>query len=116
MNSAALGRAIRDAGKSFLSSRLGDLYDKRKELDTEEGFDKIAEGYFKKQVGHHDSNIEETKERMRVAKSIIDEDLVIECLEILSDNKGMKPEFRMKAKETLKWLGGCPSIFFFQEG
>ena len=48
MNSAALGRAIRDAGKSFLSSRLGDLYDKRKELDTEEGFDKIAEGYFKK--------------------------------------------------------------------
>ena len=105
MNSAALGRAIRDAGKSFLSSRLGDLYDKRKELDTEEGFDKIAEGYFKKQVGHHDSNIEETKERMRVAKSIID-DMVMECLEILSDNKGMKPEFRMKAKETLKRLGG----------
>ena len=106
MNSAALGRAIRDAGKSFLLSRLGDLYDKRKELDTEEGFDKIAEGYFKKQVGHHDSNIEETKERMRVAKSIIDEDMVLECLEILSDNKGMKPEFRMKAKETLKRLGG----------
>ena len=106
MNSAALGRAIRDAGKSFLSSRLGDLYDKRKELVTEEGFDKIAEGYFKKQVGHHDSNIEETKERMRVAKSIIDEDMVMECLEILSDNKGMKPEFRMKAKETLKRLGG----------
>ena len=106
MNSAALGRAIRDAGKSFLSSRLGDLYDKRKELDTEEGFDKIAEGYFKKQVGHHDSNIEETTERIRVAKSIIDEDMVIECLEILSDNKGMKPEFRMKAKETLKRLGG----------
>ena len=97
MNSAALGRAIRDAGKSFLSSRLGDLYDKRKELDTPDGFDKIAEGYFKKQVGHHD---------MRIAKTIIDEDMVIECLEILSDNKGMKPEFRMKAKETLKRLGG----------
>ena len=106
MNSAALGRAIRDAGKSFLSSRLGDLYDKRKELDTEEGFDKIAERYFKKQVGHQDSNIEEPTESIRVAKSIIDEDMVIECLEILSDNKGMKPEFRMKAKETLKRLGG----------
>ena len=106
MNSAALGRAIRDAGKSFLSSRLGDLYDKRKELDTQDGFDKIAEGYFKKQVGHHDMNIEETKERMRIAKTIIDEDMVIECLEILSDNTGMKPEFRMKAKETLKRLGG----------
>ena len=36
----------------------------------------------------------------------IDEDMVMECLEILSDNKGMKPEFRMKAKETLKRLGG----------
>ena len=106
MNSAALGRAIRDAGKSFLSSRLGDLYDKRKELDTDDGFDKIAEGYFKKQVGHHDTSIEETKERMRIAKTIIVEDMVIECLEILSDNKGMKPEFRMKAKETLKRLGG----------
>ena len=106
MNSAALGRAIRDAGKSFLSSRLGDLYDKRKELDTDDGFDKIAEGYFKKQVGHHDTSIEETKERMRIAKTIIDEDMVIECLEILSDNNGMKPEFRMKAKETLKRLGG----------
>ena len=106
MNSAALGRAIRDAGKSFPSSRLGDLYDKRKELDTDDGFDKIAEGYFKKQVGHHDTSIEETKERMRIAKTIIDEDMVIECLEILSDNKGMKPEFRMKAKETLKRLGG----------
>ena len=51
-------------------------------------------------------NIEETKERMRIAKTIIDEDMVMECLEILSDNKGMKPEFRMKAKETLKRLGG----------
>ena len=58
MNSAALGRAIRDAGKSFLSSRLGDLYDKRKELDTEEGFDKIAVWadqeaiYWKEQTNH----------------------------------------------------------------
>lgn len=106
MNSAGLGRAIRDAGKSFLASKLGDLFDRRKELDTPEGIDKIAQGYFKKQVGHHDSTIEETKERIMIAKTIIEEDMVIECLEILSDTKGMKPEFRMKAKQTLKRLEG----------
>ena len=33
---------------------------------------------------------------------IIDEDMAIECLEILADTKGMKPEFRMKAKQALR--------------
>ena len=104
MNGAALGRAIRDAGKSFLAAKLGELYEKRKELETPQGCDKIAQAYFKKQVGHYDQNIEETKERIMIAKTIIDEDMTLECLEILSDTKGLKPEFRMKAKQSLKKL------------
>ena len=59
MNGAALGRAIRDAGKSFLAAKLGELYEKRKELETPQGCDKIAQAYFKKQVGHYDQNIDQ---------------------------------------------------------
>ena len=106
MNSAGLGRAIRDAGKSFLAARLEDLYAKKSELESEEGLSKIAEAYFKKQYGHHDTSVDETRARIEIARRIIDEDMVLECLEILSDTKGMKPEFRMKAKESLKRLQG----------
>ncbi|MGN0907100.1 MAG: hypothetical protein ACI4NM_08120 [Bullifex sp.] len=104
MNSAQLGRTIRDAGKAFLASRLGDLYEKRNELDDSEGFDKIAESYFRKQSGHHDTSIDETRERISLAKEIIDSDMTLECLEILADTKSLKPEFRQKAKQTLKKL------------
>ena len=39
-----------------------------------------------------------------LAWEIISEDLTEECLEILSDTKSLKPEFRQKAKQTLKKL------------
>ena len=102
MTSAELGRAIRDAGKSFLASRLADLYEKRSELESPERLERIADSYFRKQSGHHDTSLDETRERILMAKRIIDEDMAIECLEILADTKGMKPEFRMKAKQALR--------------
>ena len=45
MTNAELGRAIRDAGKAFLASRIGDLYERRSELEDEGAIDKIAEAY-----------------------------------------------------------------------
>ena len=36
MTNAELGRAIRDAGKAFLASRIGDLYERRRELEDED--------------------------------------------------------------------------------
>ena len=104
MNSAQLGRTIRDAGKAFLASRLGDLYERRNELDDPKEAEKIIDNYFRKQSGHHDTSIEETRERVLLAKQIIDEDMTLECLEILADTKSLKPEFRQKAKQTLKKL------------
>ena len=106
MNSAALGRAIRDAGKAFLASRIGDLYERRSELEDEEAIDKIAEAYYRKQVGHYDSDVSETKRRILSAKEIIDEDRTVDCLEILIETKSLKPNFRMMAKNTLKKIEG----------
>lgn len=104
MNSAKLGRTIRDAGKAFLASRLGDMYERRNELEDPEELEKLVGNYFRKQSGHHDTSIEETKERVMLAWEIISEDLTEECLEILADTKSLKPEFRQKAKQTLKKL------------
>ena len=100
MNSAKLGRTIRDAGKAFLASRLGDMYERRNELEDPEELEKLVGNYFRKQSGHHDTSIEETRERVMLAWEIISE----ECLEILADTKSLKPEFRQKAKQTLKKL------------
>ena len=80
MNSAGLGRAIRDAGKSFLAARLEDLYLRKNELETEESIDKLAQAYFKKQYGHHDTTIEETRARIDVALEIIREEMALDCL------------------------------------
>lgn len=104
MTNAELGRAIRDASKAFLAARLEDLYTKRAELEDPKGLDKIVDNYFHNQKGHHDTSEEETRERILVAKEIIEEDRVIDCLEILAETKSLKPEFRQKAKSSLKKL------------
>ncbi len=104
MNSAQRGRAMRDCGKSFLASRLEDLVSRRELLETEEGIEKLVDAYFRKQSGHHDTKPEETRERSLIAKEIIEEDMYLDCLEILADIKSLKPEFRMKAKQSLKKL------------
>ena len=94
MTNAELGRAIRDAGKAFLASRIGDLYERRREA------------YYRKQVGHYDSDVSETRRRILSAKEIIDEDRTVDCLEILIETKSLKPNFRMMAKNTLKKIEG----------
>ncbi|MBQ0071806.1 MAG: hypothetical protein KBS81_08155 [Spirochaetales bacterium] len=104
MTNAELNRAMRDAGKSFLCSRLEDLVTKKDLLKEESGIQRLVDAYFKKQTGHHDVSPEETRERILIAKEIIDEERVIDCLEILAETKGLKPEFRMKAKNALKKL------------
>lgn len=104
MTNAELGRAIRDAGKAFLAARLEDLYEKRANLEDPKDLEKIVDAYFHKQVGHHDTTMEETRERILTAKEIIEEERVIDCLEILAETKSLKPEFRQKAKSSLKKL------------
>ena len=77
-----------------------------RELEDEGAIDKIAEAYYRKQVGHYDSDVSETKRRILSAKEIIDEDRTVDCLEILIETKSLKPNFRMMAKNTLKKIEG----------
>lgn len=104
MTSAELGRTIRQAGKSFLAARLGDLYERRLDLESESGIEKITDAYYRKQFGHHDKSKDETRERILLAKRIIDEDMTVECLDILAYTKSLDAAFTKKAKEALKKL------------